>query len=159
MVVRCVGALLALAPLAACGGGDSIADVQVQSATLSNITWVSAGLVLGVSNMSGSLTVVDTEGVTHPPVSVELVGPDLGLVANVTAASFYAEATLTLPHPLLGSQLMGTYRGGEVNGTVLVGVEYYGLTNSAGATLSSVNVGLGVGIYLGVNWLTLSTTN
>jgi hypothetical protein len=141
-----------------CGSPPGLSGLQVRSASITGVEWAGIDLVVGWGWANGVLDVVDTSGQTHS-FDVQLSGPSAGVVFDVAGADLASTtARLTLPEgkTLQGSDLLGSYLGTEEAIHVGFGGEQHDLTNGAGVKLDSGNFNLGVGVFVGFEWLAIS---
>jgi hypothetical protein len=150
---------------AACGDAGSLADVEVKTVSLSNLDWSTVDAVVGLTESTGVLTVVDTSGNAHT-TNVDISGPAIGFLFDISGgtangpndAIIKNSGQLTLPKgkQLKGSDLVGGYAGNETAAALVIGGESHDLTNGAGVRLEGGALNFGMGLLIAFEWLSIT---
>ncbi len=163
--VRCaavLGAGLLAATLlgAGCGGGP-FGDFVVTDASLHDVDWQSAAIIGGASWTSGLLDLTDDSGQVHA-FDVDVSGPEVGFFIDIGTGDnnpddclLQSSASLVLPagKQVIADDVAGVYAGTKGSLRFALGAEEHDLQNGAGVKLSGGAFDLGMGIWLGFEWL------
>jgi len=137
-------------------GTPPIEDIVVSSADLQELSITTLEAGLGFSGGTGTLAIVDPEGVEHRfPISFS--GPQLGFVELSTYAADTDEASVDLSRTsreLRGSDLLGWYGGTSAGIGLGIGIATHALRNDDEVILRFVPWGITImTLNAGPHWL------
>lgn len=152
---------VAVSTSACCGSGGE--ELPIESASLSG--WSEAGFAVigGYAGGSATLTTTDSAGQSKS-TGVDMGGPIFGFVFDMHATpdkdsdlGGCGDASLTVPDGGVSEdELFQLYTGEGTDVGMILGYSEHDLENDAGVRFKTGGVSVGMGVFVGFEWMGLS---
>lgn len=134
---------------------DYLSDVEIRRAELEGLT-VQTMAVLGGATYGGGDLVIEAMDGSEYIVPVDVRGGTAGLGVDLLPLGAVGRALLELPdRRVMGNELFGRYKGSSQSIVAGAGVEVRHLRNPYGVIIDEPAFGLGVGLMVGYEWLSV----
>jgi len=132
-----------------------LADVEVHRAEIERFQVQTVAVIGGGLFGRGDVVIEAVDGQEYV-VPVEVKGGTLGLGVDLLPVGAVGRALFELPdRRVMGDELFGRYKGSSQPFVAMAGVEVHHLRNEYGVIIDEPALGLGIGVMVGGEWLTL----
>jgi len=132
-----------------------LADIEVQRAEIVHFNVQTAALIGGGVFGRGDVVIEAVDGQVHT-IPVEVKGGTVGLGLDLLPVGAVGGAVFELPdRRVYGDELFGRYKGSSQSFVAVAGVEVHHLRNEYGVILDEPALGIGIGVMVAGEWITL----